>query len=120
VFVAAPPNEALPALVAAERQASIEGNAALLAQLWAEDARIFDGRGTPAPEDDYVWAGQPAILDRYELAVFPSPPPPLPADAFAEAAIQVNGDQAALERNGDRWRFVYRDGRWWLLELRYN
>jgi hypothetical protein len=119
-FVAAPPNEALPAMVAAERQASIAGNLALLAQLWATDARIIDGRHAPTPEDDYIWSGRPAILDRYELAVFPSPPPPLPADAFVEAQIHVNGDQASLEREGDLWRFIFRDGRWWLLELRYN
>jgi hypothetical protein len=119
-WVADPAAQALPALVAAERQASIEGNLALLGQLWAEDARVIDGRGTATTADDYMWAGRAAILDRYVLAVFPSPPPPLPADAFADAAIEVNGERATLTRDGDQWHFVHRAGRWWLSALSYG
>ncbi len=119
-FAGAPAEQALPALVMAERQAAAEADLATLTQLWAAEARIVDGRGTPDTADDYIWAGRAALLDRYRLAVFPSPPPLLGDDDFAAAALSVNGDQAALQRNGDHWRFVYRDGRWWLLELAYN
>lgn len=118
-FVNAPAAQALPALVVAERQAARSGDIATLAQLWAADARIIDGRGTPDPSDDYRWSGRAAILDRYRLAVFPSPPPPLSEADLQTAPLQISGDQAELHRNGDRWRFVYQDGRWWLLELRY-
>lgn len=119
-MAAAPAAQALPSLVMAERQASASGDLAALAQLWAADARILDGRGTPDPADDYIWAGRAAILDRYRLAVFPSPPPLLAASDLQTATVQLEGDQAALTRDGDRWRFVQRDGRWWLLELIYN
>lgn len=119
-FVTDPPEQALPALVMAERQASIAGDLATLAQLWAADARIVDGRGTPDPDDDYVWSGRAALLDRYRLAVFPSPPPPLAESDLLNAQLSLQDDQATLQRNGDHWRFVRRDGRWWLLELVYN
>ncbi len=112
--------QALPALVAAERAAARRGDAALLALLWAEEATVRDGRGTADPADDYHWRGRAAILDRYRLAVFPSPPPPLPDSALSGAVPQVHGDTATLTVNGDRWRFVRRDGRWWLLELAYS
>ncbi len=118
-FVTAPAAEALPPLVMAERQAAHSGDIAALAQLWAADARIVDGRGTPEPDDDYHWSGRAAVLDRYRLAVFPSPPPPLNEADLQAASIQIDGDQATLQRNGDRWRFVYQDGRWWLLALSY-
>ncbi|MCC6166140.1 MAG: nuclear transport factor 2 family protein [Caldilineaceae bacterium] len=119
-FAAAPAVQALPALVIAERQAAATGDLAILAQLWAADARIVDGRGTSDSADDYVWTGRAAILDRYRLAVFPSPPPPLGANDLQTATVHLEGDQATLVRNGDRWRFTQRDGRWWLLELTYN
>jgi hypothetical protein len=108
------------ALVAAERDAARRGDAPLLAQLWAEDARIVDGRGTVVTDDDLIWSGRAAILDRYALAVFPSPPPPLAPDALAEAIFVVTGDTATLEFQGDHWRFVRRAGRWWLAELIYS
>src|SRR5690606_8523293 len=115
----APAAEALPALVMAERQAARSGDIVALAQLWAADARIVDGRGTPEPADDYRWSGRAAVLDRYRLAVFPSPPPPLSEADLQNASIQIDGDRATLHRNGDRWHFVYQDGRWWLLALSY-
>ncbi len=122
-----PPAEAAPALILAERQASIDGDLALLRQLWAPDARIIDGRGTPAPNDDYVWAGRDAILDRYVLAVFPAPPPPLAPEDLAALALIVDdeteGDaitSARVELGVDHWRLTWRDDRWQLLELRYN
>lgn len=104
----------------AERLAAGDGDLGLLRQLWAVDARIVDGRGTPEDSDDYVWAGRDAILDRYELAVFPAPPPPLDNAQLAALAITVEGGTAQAELGVDRWRFVYRDGRWLLAELRYN
>jgi hypothetical protein len=110
----------LPTLVIAEREASIEGNLPLLATLWAEDGRIVDGRGTSGDSDDYVWAGRAAILDRYRLAVFPAPPPPLTLAELAGATLTAEGDAATLLNGGDRWRFVLRDGRWWLQELTYR
>jgi hypothetical protein len=130
-FVTLPAAEAIPQLIAAERAASRGGDRPLLAQLWAEDARIVDSRGTDDPADDFTWPGRAAILDRYTLAVFPAPPPelaslPAPAltvqeDAAQEDAAQDAGAQAvAAAINGqDQWRFIYQDGRWWLAELRY-
>src|SRR5829696_1327585 len=76
-FVSAPAEEAIPQLIAAERAASRSGDLALLAQLWAPDARIVDTRGSDDPADDFVWPNHKAILDRYEVAVFPAPPPAL-------------------------------------------
>lgn len=117
-FATSLPSEALPRLVEAERQASIDRNLGLLAQLWAEDSRIVDGRGTQQPEDDYIWAGRTAILDRYVVAVFPSPPPPL--TLHGALSFQVTGDVATARYGQDRWRFVKRANRWWLAELRYS
>ena len=117
LFVAADAGEALPHLVAAERSAAGERNLSLLAELWAPDARIIDRRATADPADDYVWAGRAAILDRYVVAVFPSPPAPL--DALPTMKIQMDGDTARAHLGNDDWAFVRRDGRWWLLELAY-
>lgn len=114
-------NEALPALIRAERQASIQGDLAMLAQLWAPDSRIVDGRNTATPDDDYVWAGRDAILDRYVLAVFPNPPPPLPTpDRLDDLIVHEERDEATAVNGVDRWRMVYADGRWWLQELIYQ
>jgi hypothetical protein len=112
--------ETLPTLVVAEREASIAGNLPLLASLWAEQGRIVDGRGSAETSDDYVWAGRAAILDRYRLAVFPAPPPPLTLTELTNATLTVEGDSATLVNGGDRWRFVLQDGRWWLQELVYS
>lgn len=128
----APVDVAGPALIAAERAASIERDRARLRQLWLAEARIVDGRGTAATEDDYIWQGLPAILDRYELAVFPSPPPPLDNPTLPNASIQTDipadnthadntiEEAATVEHGGDRWRLVRREGRWWLAELVYS
>jgi hypothetical protein len=110
----------LPAWVVAEREASIQGNLPLLATLWAVDGRIVDGRGSAEESDDYVWAGRAAILDRYQLAVFPAPPPPLTLAELADATLTVEEKSATLVNGGDRWRFVLQDGRWWLQELVYS
>jgi hypothetical protein len=104
----------------AERAAAIAGDAVALANLWAVDAVIVDGRATSDPSDDYTWRGQAAILDRYRLAVFPAPPPPLaPADLDA-AVVAINGTAATVCLGGDTWRMAQINGRWQLVELRYN
>jgi hypothetical protein len=108
---------ALPQLVAAERAASRSGDLPLLGQLWAPEARIVDRRGTPATDDDFVWAGRAAILDRYRVAVFSSPPPAF--DALPELTLDVAGDAATATLGQDRWAFAWQEGRWWLLELAY-
>ena len=116
-FVTLPAAEAIPQMIAAERDASRRGDLALLAQLWAGDARIADSRGTEDPADDFLWPNRAAILDRYLLAVFPVPPPAL--EELPAPAI-TSQDSAAQAINGqDRWQFVRQDGRWWIEELRY-
>ena len=116
-FAALPAADALPALVRAERDASRRGDLPLLAALWAEDARIVDSRGTADTRDDYVWQGRNALLDRYAIVVFPAPPPPLEEPLALEIAVS---DDTAMARFGvDHWRFVQREGRWWLSELAY-
>jgi hypothetical protein len=112
--------DTLATLIVAEREASIRGDAPLLAALWAEDGRIIDGRGSVTQDDDYVWAGRAAILDRYEVAVFAAPPPPLTLEQFDSAVPSVEGESATLIYGNDRWRFVQREGRWWLYELTYS
>lgn len=116
-FITAPATAAIPQLIAAERSAARAGDLALLAQLWAADARIVDGRDTPTADDDFVWQGRPAILDRYRLAVFPAPPPAL--DSLPAAAITEQGGEARVTLGRDRWVFRQEDGRWWIEELRY-
>lgn len=102
------------ALVEAERNAAAARDAATLATLWAEDAVLVEHRGA-GPTDDYRWQGRAAILDRYAVAVFPAPPPPL--DGPLDAAAQIDGDRATLVNGVDRWRFAHRDGRWWITGL---
>lgn len=117
-FVTEDAASALPRLIAAERQASIDKDLALLAQLWTEASRIVDGRGTAATEDDYIWAGRAAILDRYRVAVFVNPPPPLAVPD--DLNMQIDGATASVRLGQDQWRFVREGGRWWLAELRYS
>lgn len=116
-FVTLPADEAAPQMIAAEREASRRGDLNQLAQLWAEDARIVDTRGTEDPADDFIWPNRAAILDRYTLAVFPAPPPPL--DGLPSPTITVQSNKAQAINGNDHWRFVQRDERWWIAELRY-
>jgi hypothetical protein len=116
-FVTLPPEQVIPQLIAAERDASRRSDLALLAQLWAPDARIVDGRGTPENGDDLVWAGRAAILDRYTVAVFLSPPPPFASPPAPE--LSVSGDTATARLGNDTWQFTRQDDRWWLAELAY-
>ncbi len=114
-FAFAAPEMALPALIAAERQAASDRNLSLLAVLWAEESRIVDSRNTPDPGDDYVWEGHAALMDRYVAAVFPQPPQPFAAPPTLK--ITLDGDEATAQNSQDRWRFVWYDGRWHLKEL---
>lgn len=116
------PADALVTLIQAERQASIDRDLATLELLWSPDSRIVDGRNTAGSDDDYLWAGRDAILDRYVVAVFPNPPPPLTdPDALKGISVQDIGDNMAVGiHGGDRWRLVYTEGRWWLQELIYQ
>jgi hypothetical protein len=115
---ARPAPAAIRELLLTERQAAIAGDLPALAEIWAIEGRVVDSRGTVDPADDYLWPGRAAVLDRYVVAVFPNPPPPLtlPADLF----IEMDGDVAIVRHGGDRWRFVQQNGRWWIAELIYN
>jgi hypothetical protein len=117
-FLSAGAAETIPQLITVERTAAHTGDLVTLSQLWAEDARVVDGRGTPDLADDYLWSGRAAVLDRYIVAVFPNPPPPLVE--LDGLVVNVEGDRATATLREDRWRFVYRDGRWWILELVYS
>ena len=79
------PAAAAMALIQSERESAIAGDLATLPTLWTEDARIVDGRGTEDEADDYVWQGRDAIMDRYELAVLPAPPPPFDPAYLSDA-----------------------------------
>ena len=107
-------------MVAAERKASGDGDLATLAALWAADARIVDGRGTVDDEDDYVWQGHDAVMDRYTLAVLPVPPPQLDSSQLAEMIVKVDQGTAYASLGVDTWTLRWQDDRWWLTELRYN
>lgn len=103
------------ALVTAERNAAAARDMATLAALWDANAQISEARGALGPADDYTWHGRDALLDRYAVAVFPNPPPPLTDVPDLHATI--TGDSATLQNGVDAWRFVRRDGRWWIEEL---
>jgi hypothetical protein len=117
-----PPQQAAPALIAAEREAARTGNLRLLSAVWAPDARIVDGRNTDDQADDYVWLGRDAILDRYVIAVFPVPPPPLDPSLLDSLRLSAGSEDRVVhaELGVDSWTLVQRDGRWWLYKLRYN
>ena len=116
-FVSASAEEAIPQLIAAEREASRNGDLVLLAQLWAPDGRIVDSRGSTDPADDFIWPNRSAILDRYVVAVFPAPPPAL--DRPPAPTLSVQGDTVLAVNGQDHWRFVNAAGRWWIAELQY-
>ncbi len=102
-------------LVIAERNAAVARDLTTLASLWDADAVIRETCGNPGPDDDYVWRGREAILDRYKVAVFPNSPSPLME--APELHVFIDGDSATLENGVDKWRFIRRDGRWWIAEL---
>lgn len=110
---------AVTALILAEREAAIAHNLPLLAQLWAADARIADGRNSATTSDDYIWQGRAAILDRYQVAVFPFDLPAL-AHLDAGAVITIIEDRATVQHGNDRWQLTKVNDRWWLTDLQYN
>lgn len=133
--------DVFPLLIAEERLAIAARDLERLAALWDTNAQIIDKRSTSNTEDDYIWRGISAILDRYEVAVFPFDPPPIepPRDlslACNDEQINVSIDAkeqlSCLENGvvenlvldvtsgGDMWSFVYRKGRWWIWQLKYN
>jgi hypothetical protein len=116
-FVAGAAEEAIPQMIAAEREASRTGDLPLLAQLWVEDGRIVDTRGTADAADDFVWPSRAAILNRYEIAVFPAPPPGL--EGLPQPQITVNGATAVAVNGKDMWWFAREDGRWFAVKLQY-
>lgn len=111
--------EAITALILAERQAAIAHQLPILEQLWADTAQIVDGRNSVTPADDYRWQGRAALLDRYEVAVFPFVLPPLLA-LDASTVITITGEHATVQHLTDRWQLIKVDGRWWLNELKYS
>lgn len=117
-FVYADPATALPGLILAERQAVAAGDLTRLEQLWAADGNVVDARHSADPSDDYRWHGRTEILDRYVVAVFPNHPP-FVAD-LGTYTLQQKGRSATIQVGRDRWRFVQRDGRWWLYSLVYH
>lgn len=110
--------EAVQQLILLERDASRAEDLPLLAELWAEEGRIVDGRATTTPEDDRIWSGRAAVLDRYRVAVFPNPPPPL--EQFTGLEIHVEDGVATATHGIDQWRFVWQADRWWIAELAYD
>ena len=113
-----PAEEAIPQLIMLEREATVDGNLTVLAELWHPQARIVDGRNTLTAADDYRWEGHAAVMDRYQVAVFPAPPPPFTAQPAP--TMTIDDDHATARNQGDRWQFVREQGRWWLLELVYQ
>lgn len=114
-------NEIARTLIATERNAAIAGDLATLAAIWAPDATIVDGRTSAYTGDDYVWRGLPAILDRYELAVQPSPPPQFSEEELQSIHIESATDTRIQASLGvDRWTIVFDNNRWQLHQLRYN
>lgn len=157
-FVYGDAQTSIPYFISEERLAIQARDLARLESLWAEDAKIIDARGTEDMNDDYVWKGRAAILDRYVLAVFPFPPPivdpptdfrftcdgqgldRVPMHHDKSASVEEiarendvldriptclqnrprNGVTVTATRGVDRWHFVFRRGRWWILELTYD
>lgn len=111
--------DAAPALLMLERNGAAARDLPLLTALWAPDAAVIDGRNTKAPDDDYTWRGRTAILDRYVLAVFPVPPPPLETPP-QPVLLEEDGDQAVFQNGGDRWTLRRMDERWYLARLVYQ
>ena len=119
-FTGYPTDEAaITALILAERQAAIAQHLPVLGQLWADTAQIVDGRNSATPTDDYRWQGRAAILDRYQVAVFPFVVPPLVA-LDASAVMTITGEHATVQHLTDRWQLIKIDDRWWLNELKYS
>jgi SnoaL-like domain len=120
--------EAIHQLILLEGQGVVSQDIGGLMNLWAPEAVITDAKHTPDnPNDDARWRGRDAIRERYVVLVFPGNPN---VDSPADVRIVIDGDKATATSTtqigaetspgGDRWDFVKRDGRWWVLGLTYN
>ena len=120
--------DAVRELIAAEGAAVVSQDIVGLMDLWAEDAVVTDAKHTPEDaSDDATWRGRDAIRSRYVVLVFPGNPQ---AAGARDVQIEVKSDEATatsttvigseVSQGGDRWRFVKRDGRWWIHSLTYN
>ncbi|NOZ70451.1 MAG: nuclear transport factor 2 family protein, partial [Chloroflexi bacterium] len=103
--------QAIKGLLQAESEGVVAQDINRLAELWAEDAVVRDAKHTPGNEDDdAVWRGIDAILDRYVVLVFPGNP------QFAEPQIvsmEIEDGRATVVSTthigtevapqGDRW-----------------
>lgn len=130
--VSEPPEFVIAWLIFAERAAAHRGELSQLAMLWAEESRVIDRRGHEDARHHYVWQGKDAVLNRYVVAVFPHAPPLLADDALNELILDAEfestrrvenlqeGDIVRAVNNGDRWRFIWQEGRWYILELSYT
>ncbi len=126
--VPASDEEAILQLVEAESNGVVKQDMVLLTELWAEDAIVTDAKHTPdVPEDDAVWNGIDAILDRYVVLVFPGDPQ---SAGPVDIEIIIDGDQATARSTthigdefspgGDVWTFSRCDERWCIKTLTYN
>jgi ketosteroid isomerase-like protein len=115
-------------LLQAESEGVVRQDMTLLAELWAEDAVVTDAKHTPAAsDDDAVWNGIDAILDRYVILVFPGNPQ---SAGPIDIEITINGDQAIarsttkisdeISPGGDLWTFTRCGERWCIETLTYN
>ena len=120
--------EAIRQLILLEGQGVVGQDIGGLMNLWAPEAVIADVKHTPDnPNDDARWRGRDAIRERYVVLVFPGNPSLV---SPADVKIVIDGDKAAATSTtqigaetspgGDRWDFVRRDGRWWIIGLTYN
>ncbi len=120
--------QAIRQLVQAESDGVIGQDMTLLAEIWAEDARVTDAKHTPdVSDDDAVWNGVDAILDRYVVLVFPGNPQ---TAGPIDVEITVDGDHATarsttrigneVSPGGDLWTFSRCGERWCIQSLTYN
>ncbi len=126
--VPASAEDAILQLLRRESEGVVRQDMDLLAELWAEDATVTDAKHTPGVvDDDAVWRGIDAILDRYVVLVFPGNP------QFAEPSdvdVVIEGDRATarsttqigdeVSPGGDLWSFARCDERWCIQALTYN
>lgn len=119
---------AIRQLILLEAQGVVRQDLAGLTALWATDAVVCDAQHTADDAaDDRCWRGRAAIRERYALLVFPAgpavnSPTDIEVAIAGEAATAVSTTRIGREVSpgGDRWRFVRRDGRWWIAGLTYN
>jgi len=119
---------AIRQLVQAESEGVVRQDMTLLAEIWTEDAIVTDAKHTPdASDDDAVWKGIDAILDRYVVLVFPGNPQ---SAGPIDIEITVDGEHATARSTtqigdevspaGDLWTFTRCGDRWCIETLTYN